>query len=99
MINRLNEISNKIKIPYKSSKIISARKKWGSCGSNKEIRLNFRLVMLPIDCIDYVCIHELCHIKQMNHSKSFWNLVEKFCPNYKFIKSQISKLSFVLELF
>lgn len=99
ILNRLEEISNSINIDYNTSKIISARKKWGSCDSNKNINLNFRLIMLPVKCIDYVCIHELCHIKHMNHSKQYWELVETFVPNYKEIQKVIKQLSFTLEIF
>ena len=49
----------------------------------KQLRLNFRLIMLPKYLIDYVICHELCHTKIMNHSKDFWSLVEKYYPNYK----------------
>uniref|UniRef100_UPI0018AB9FA7 M48 family metallopeptidase n=1 Tax=Clostridium tertium TaxID=1559 RepID=UPI0018AB9FA7 len=56
---------------------------WGSCNSRREIRLNWRLVLMPQFVMDYIIIHELCHIKQMNHSKEFWKLVESHCPNYK----------------
>ena len=98
ILQRLDNISDAIKTNYKSAKIISARKKWGSCDNLNNINLNFRLVMLPLDCIDYVCIHELCHIKHMNHSKLFWNEVEKY-TNHKEINKVVKEFSFVLELF
>lgn len=99
IIKRLDIISNYTNVNYKEATIGSARKKWGSCNSLKCINLNFRLISLPIFCIDYVCLHELMHINQMNHSKNFWLSVEKFCPNYKQIKAFMIQNSFVLELF
>ena len=99
ILNRLDAVSDAIKINYNTSKIVSARKKWGSCDNLKNIALNYRLIMLPEPYIDYVCVHELCHIKHMNHSKQFWDEVEKYCPNHKILKKNISAFSFVLELF
>ncbi len=99
LCERLEYLANLYNFSYKSITIISARKKWGSCDNLKNIRLNFRLMMLEKDCIDYVCIHELCHTKQMNHSKSFWDSVKKILPNYKEIQNKIKENSFVLELF
>ena len=80
---RVMDISNNIYI--RPSKIIIKDQKslWGSCNSRREIRLNWRLVLMPQFVMDYIIIHELCHIKQMNHSKEFWKLVESHCPNYK----------------
>ena len=99
LFSRLDEISEKLGKNYTSAKLMSARKKWGSCDNYKNIKLNFRLVMLPTIFIDYVCVHELCHTNYMNHSKNFWNEVEKFIPNCKNVKKEMSKYNFVLELF
>lgn len=67
------------------SKIIvkDQKSRWGSCNSKKEIRFNWRLIMVPLDVIEYVIIHELCHIKHMNHSKEYWDLVSKYMINHK----------------
>lgn len=56
---------------------------WGNCSSKGKIKINTKLVMYSDFAIEYVCLHELCHLKQMNHSKQFWKLVEKYIPNYK----------------
>ena len=61
---------------------------WGSCSSKKNITLNLELIKYSQEAIRYVILHELCHIKYMNHSKDFWNLVEKYMPNYKLVKKE-----------
>lgn len=83
LVNRINRLSEMCKLfPHKI--IIKDQKtRWGSCNSRKEIRLNWRLVLMPSNVIDYIIIHELCHLKIMNHSNEFWRLVKKYIPNYK----------------
>ena len=56
--------------------------RWGSCSAKGNLNFNCLLMLCPADVIDYVVVHELCHIKEMNHSKKFWSLVERFCPEY-----------------
>lgn len=58
--------------------IRSQKTKWGSCSSNDNVNFNWRLVMCPVWIIDYLIIHELCHLRYMNHSRAFWNLVETY---------------------
>lgn len=99
VLNRLCYWANIMKINYNRGELTSARKKWGSCDNKGVIRLNFRLIMLPTRCIDYVCIHELSHIIQLNHSTKFWSIINKYMPNYKEIKKEMKEYSFVLQLF
>lgn len=62
--------------------ISNAKTRWGSCNSKREVRLNWRLVSMDPDLVDYVVVHELSHLIEMNHSKSFWNTVESVYPAY-----------------
>lgn len=66
-----------------SVKITEARKRWGSCGSKGTLNFSWRLVMAPPEVIDYVIVHELTHIGQMNHSPVFWRQVADILPDYK----------------
>lgn len=61
---------------------------WGTCSSKKNITINIELIKYSENAIRYVILHELCHLKYMNHSKNFWNLVEKYMPDYKEIKKE-----------
>jgi predicted metal-dependent hydrolase len=62
------------------------RSRWGSCSSRGVISLNWRLVQTPPFVRDYIILHELMHLRQMNHSARFWNEVERVCPDYKSAK-------------
>ena len=73
----------KLNVKPKSIEIVESKAKWGSCNSHKNITFNYRLAMAPIDVIDYVVIHELCHLLHMNHDRSFWRRVGNIMPDYK----------------
>lgn len=64
---------------------------WGSCSSNKNITINMNLARKNENAIEYVVLHEMCHLVYMNHSKDFWNLVEKHMPRYKEYKKMLSR--------
>ena len=85
---------------YKYSKILGKSPKkvrirdlkyaWGSCSSNQNISINLKLANKDEKAIEYVVLHEMCHLIHMNHSKSFWNLVEKNMPQYKEYKKLLA---------
>lgn len=72
-----------LKVKPKSFDIIESRTKWGSCDSDRRLTFNYRLAMAPIEVIDYVVIHELCHLTHMNHDRSFWRKVGSVMRDYK----------------
>jgi predicted metal-dependent hydrolase len=67
----------------KKVKLSSARTRWGSCSAKGYINLTWRLVMAPLEIIDYVVVHELCHLREANHSKAYWAQVVAIMPDYK----------------
>ena len=73
---------------YRIKKVKST---WGSCSSNKKITINQNLVMYSRKAIEYVVLHEVCHLKYMNHSKKFWNMVEKYMPDYKEAEKELKR--------
>ena len=70
-------------LKYNKISITSAQKRWGSCNSNGNINFTYRLVMAPPGIIDYVIVHELMHLKELNHSEKFWENVASVIPDYK----------------
>ena len=66
------------------------KSRWGVCNTRSHvITLNKELFGYDIDCLDYVCVHELAHLVYPNHSKYFWMVVEEYCPNYKEIRKKL----------
>lgn len=72
-----------LKVKPKTIEVVESITKWGSCSSSKKLTFNYRLAMAPIEVIDYVIIHELCHLIHMNHDRSFWRRVGSIMPDYK----------------
>jgi predicted metal-dependent hydrolase len=96
--NRLKKYSQIMKVEFKDFKLSNAKTRWGSCSSLKTINLSWRLIMAPIEVIDYVVIHELTHLLQMNHSSKFWNIVAKIQPNYNEQKIWLKNNGHLLNL-
>ncbi len=69
--------------------ITSAKTKWASCTGATNINFSWRLMAAPPDVIDYVIVHELCHMTEMNHSNRFWALVERQCPDWKALRDKL----------
>lgn len=83
---RVRSYSQFIKENVKSVTIRNQKTRWGSCTSGRGLNFNYRLVMMPPEILDYVIVHELCHLKHMNHSKEFWSEVERILPDMKIRK-------------
>lgn len=66
-------------------------RKWGACSTSGLITINYVLSMLPQELQDYIVSHEVAHLKQMNHSSSFWKVVESICPNYKAARKELKR--------
>jgi len=71
------------KVKYKEIAIKEEKGRWASCSSERNMNFNWRLIMAPDHVIDYIVVHEMCHLAHMNHSKSFWTLVGKIMPDHE----------------
>ncbi len=76
-------IASVLNVDYGRVTIRHQVSRWGSCSAKGNLNFNCLLMLAPDEVIDYVIIHELCHRQQLNHTPSFWTLVEMHCPNYK----------------
>jgi predicted metal-dependent hydrolase len=94
---QIEKWSRIMNLTYEKSRISSAKTRWGSCSFTNIISINWRLILLPEVCLEYVVIHELAHIIEKNHSKNFWNIVEKYCPNYKITRKTLQSYQLILH--
>jgi predicted metal-dependent hydrolase len=77
------EEAQELGVAFKRIEIRDQRTRWGSCSTRGTLSFNWRLVLAPYDVLDYVVVHELCHIREPNHSRRFWKLVETRRPGWR----------------
>lgn len=83
ILERLEYYKTRLGVNYAQVRIKEQKTRWGSCSGKGNLNFNWKLVMAPSDIIDYVVVHELCHLVHMNHSHNFWKLVERELPDYR----------------
>lgn len=89
---RLKYFNQFYNFSYQRVAIRNQKSRWGSCSSKGNLNFNYRLCLLPASLADYIIVHELCHLKEMNHSKAFWSLVAKELPDYKNRQKVLKKI-------
>ncbi len=87
----LRKVSDRAKLPYRTTAVRSQKTLWGSCSDKHNISLNYKLLFLEANVVEYVLLHELCHTVHMNHSGKFWGLVGKFEPNYLVLDKSLNQ--------
>jgi len=92
LTDRVSDYAELMKVAPTAVKINSAKTRWGSCSAKKSLNFSWRIIMADDDVIDYLVVHELAHITEMNHSKRFWTVVEGVLPDYKERQKRLKQL-------
>jgi len=95
---RITALNCRLNLTYNKVIIKNQRSRWGSCSRKGNLNFNLLLAALPPELIDYIIIHELLHLKEMNHSKKFWKLVETVDPHYKNHRKLLHKYGALIEI-
>ncbi|NRA73923.1 MAG: M48 family metallopeptidase [Rickettsiales bacterium] len=84
-------VAKQMKLSFNKIRITNATTKWGSCSSDKTLSFHWRLVFAPKEIVNYIVVHEVSHLKEMNHSKDFWDLVASIDVDYMFAKKWLKR--------
>jgi hypothetical protein len=95
---RAAELASQFNLSYQRLSLNNAGTNWGSCSSKGSLHFNWRLIQCPPEVIDYIIIHELGHLMEMNHSPRYWDLVQSMCPDYEIRQSWLKRNSSRLRL-
>jgi len=93
---RLPHLNAAYAFSYGAVFIRNQRTLWGSCSKRGNLNFNYRIMFLPPAVRDYIIVHELCHLKELNHAPAFWDLVSRMVPNHKTIRRELKKISKIL---
>lgn len=80
---RVDKYKDQVGVEPNSVKVKHQQKRWGSCTKNKDLLYNWRIIMAPMSIVDYVVVHELCHLKEKNHTDRFWRMLKSIIPDYE----------------
>jgi predicted metal-dependent hydrolase len=89
---RVAEYAPRLGVPIPEMRLSNARTQWGSCNARGRVLLNWRLIHVPLRLIDYVVVHELAHLRELNHSQRFWALVEKAYPGCRGARRELNRI-------
>ncbi len=89
---RLVFFANKYNLSYGRVSIRDQKTRWGSCSQKANLNFNYRLLYLPSDLRDYIIVHELCHLVELNHGDNFWQLVSQTFPNHKELRKRLRNI-------
>ena len=89
---RVRQLSEKYKLEPNEIRVKMLKTKWGSCSGKKNLNFNYKLIFLDQDLQGYVIIHELCHLKELNHTKKFWAHVESLMPQYTLMRNRMKSI-------
>jgi hypothetical protein len=91
---KLDNFNKIYKFKYNKISIRNQKTRWGSCSRKGNLNFNYKIIMLPEKIAEYIIVHEICHLKEFNHSKDFWRLVENYIADYKEARKELRKYYF-----
>jgi predicted metal-dependent hydrolase len=91
VLQKISEINSDGNFVFNRVSIRNNKSRWGSCSKRGNLNFNYRVIYLPEPLVKYLIVHELCHLKELNHSKRFWNLVGEYVPDYKVLTKELKK--------
>jgi len=94
----IQSYQSNFKTKPRSIRIADNNRNWGTCDSRLQLTFNWKLAMAPLEVIDYVVVHEMCHMVHLNHDRSFWRLVGKMIPNYKEMENWLALSSWKMTV-
>jgi hypothetical protein len=92
VVERINYYNRFYGFNFNQIRIKNQKTRWGSCSDKSNLNFNYKIIFLPSDLADYLIIHELCHLKELNHSKRFWGLVARTIPDYEEKRKKIKSI-------
>lgn len=98
IIERVAYYFNRFNMKPKSVKIKKQKTRWGSCSFDNNLNFNYKIIMARKELIDYLVIHEMCHMEHKNHSVDFWSAVEEILPDYRILRHELKTIGFKLDL-
>jgi predicted metal-dependent hydrolase len=90
--NKVEYWNNFYNFKYNRVSVKNQRTRWGSCSKKGNLNFNYKIVHLKPGLLDYLIVHELCHLKEMNHSRNFWDLVGRAIPEYKLARKELKNI-------
>lgn len=88
---KIGELNAHYGFPIRKIAIRDTKSRWGSCSKQGNLNFNYKILFLPPHIADYIIVHELCHLKEFNHSVNFWSLVAEIVPDHKAIRTELKK--------
>jgi len=96
---RCDYFSQVLRLSYATANTNNNKTRWGSCSKSREIAINWRAVMLKPVLLDYIVVHEFCHLLEFNHTKDFWAIVQTILPNWRDLRIKLKHMAWLLQLF
>jgi predicted metal-dependent hydrolase len=96
---RVEYFSQTLKLRHSEFLVNNNQTRWGSCSRGGVIAINWRAVMLKPNLLDYIVVHEFCHLLEFNHTKNFWAIVETILPRWRDLRKELKLMAYLLQLF